>query len=215
MLTLGIHTAGAACDIAIVRDADVLATKTEAMLRGQDARLPILVAEACEDAAISLHDVDRYGVVTGPGSFTGVRVGVSFARGLALATARPCIGVTSLEACLPSGQQGSALVALPAQRRAPDITYWTQTFRSGSATGTAKELRLEALAELLLAHPHMVYGSADALVEHMKDLDVRSAEPTALRTAELAAIFEPERHKPSPTYVRAPDAALPGGRRLS
>jgi tRNA threonylcarbamoyladenosine biosynthesis protein TsaB len=214
MLTLGIHTAGAACDIAIVRNQEVLVSRAEAMMRGQDARLPILVAEACEDAAVNLHDFDRFGVVTGPGSFTGVRVGVSFARGLALATGKSCLGITSLEAALPKGQQGSALVALPAQRRTPDITYWTQTFRTGCATGDAKELRLEALADLLLAHPHMVYGSADALIEYVSGLEVRPAQPTALRAAELTAIFEPERHKPSPTYVRMPDAALPGGKRL-
>ena len=213
MLTLGIHTAGAACDVAIVHDDRVLAVCTESMVRGQDARLPMLVQAACDEAGVELSAFDRFGVVTGPGSFTGVRVGVSFARGLALATGKPCLGITSLEATLPKGQQGSAIVALPAQRRAPDITYWTQTFRSGSATGQPSEMRLEALSELIKAHPHMIYGSASELAEIISGLDVRSAEPSAARAAELAAVFAPDEHKPRPTYARAPDAALPSGAR--
>jgi len=182
------------------------------MARGQDVRLAGLVAEACAEAGVTLAQIDRFGVVTGPGSFTGVRVGVAFARGLALATGASCIGVTSLEAALPAGQQGSAIVVLPAQKRAPDITYWTQRFRSGLATGPAEEMALEALAALLDAHPHMVFGDAAGLQAVLPNLDSREATPTARRCAELAAMFDPGMHPPRPTYARAPDALLPGGK---
>lgn len=209
MLTLGIHTAMASCEIAIVRGAKILATRKETMRKGQDARLPGLVREACETAGVRLHDIERFGVVTGPGSFTGVRVGVAFARGLALATGAPCIGITSLEAALPEGQQGSAIVLLPAQRRAPDITYWSQRFRTGEAVASAEEIRLDALVELLEAHPHMVFGDAGALQDIMPGLEVRSAGPCAIRTAQLTQVFDPLLHPPRPVYARAPDAALP------
>lgn len=212
MIVLAIHTAGPACDVAIWHDGSVIAQVREAMLRGQDVRLPALVALVCDEAGIELSDISRFGVVTGPGSFTGVRVGVAFARGLALATGAPCLGITSLEAALPAGQQGSAIVILPAQRRAPDITYWTQRFRSDVATGPAEEMRLEDLAALLTAHPHMVYGDGAALIEAMPDVQVAPATPCAVRAAELAAISEPDAHPPRPTYARAPDALLPGGK---
>lgn len=212
MIVLAIHTAGPACEVALWRDGEVVAHLREAMLRGQDVRLPALVAEACNEVGIELSDTDRFGVVTGPGSFTGVRVGVAFARGLALATGAPCLGITSLEAALPKGQQGSAIVILPAQRRAPDITYWTQRFRSGVATGPAEEMRLEDLAALLTAHPQMVFGDGEALTKAMPDLQVAPATPCAERAAELAAIFEPDARPPRPTYARAPDALLPGGK---
>ncbi|WOR15594.1 tRNA (adenosine(37)-N6)-threonylcarbamoyltransferase complex dimerization subunit type 1 TsaB [Hyphomonas sp. FCG-A18] len=215
MLTLALHTAMAGCDVAIQRDGTVLANLSEAMRKGQDARLPGLVALACEQAGVTLEEVERFGVVTGPGSFTGVRVGVAFARGLALATGVPCVGVSSLEAALPDGQQGSAIVLLPAQKRPPDITYWAQTFRSGAATAPPEEMPLQAVADLLNAHPHMVFGNATALQEILPDLSVRVAQPSAARAAALTAVFDPASHPPRPSYARAPDAALPGGKSLA
>lgn len=215
MLTLGLHTAGPACDVAIVRDGVLLSRQHVEMTRGQDAQLPGLVAKACRDAGIALGDIERFGVVTGPGSFTGVRVGVAFARGLSLATGAPCIGVTSLEAALPVGQQGSAIVTFPAQKRQPDITYWMQLFRSGMATGEAAEISLEALMTLLREHPHMVYGEAGALTDAMPDQTVHAAAASAQRCAELAAVFDADAHPPRPSYARAPDALLPGGKAIA
>ncbi|MDJ0919841.1 MAG: tRNA (adenosine(37)-N6)-threonylcarbamoyltransferase complex dimerization subunit type 1 TsaB [Henriciella sp.] len=212
MLCLGLHTSGPACEVAIVEHGVVKAELAEAMTRGQDARLPGLVQQACDLAEIGLHDLQRIGVVTGPGSFTGVRVGVAFARGLALASNATCVGVTSLEAALPAGQQGSAIVILPAQRRAPDITYWSQTFRSGEATNPPTERSLEDLVNLLKARPHMVYGDGRVLQEALPDLIIHAAHPTARRAADLAAGLEPESHPPRPTYGRKPDALLPGGK---
>lgn len=182
------------------------------MLRGQDVRLPTIVDEVCRAAGVHLVDVDRFAVVTGPGSFTGVRVGVSFARGLALATGKPCVGVSSLEASLPAGQQGSALVLLPAQKRPPDITYWAQTFRSGAATNAPCEMRLEHILQTLSERPHQLYGSADALLEAAPHLKLVPQEPDAMRAAQVTQTLEPDLHPPIPTYARAPDAALPGGK---
>lgn len=209
MITLAFHTAAAACELALVRDGEVLCARKEAMQRGQDARLPGLTQALLAEAGLALDIVDRFAVVTGPGSFTGIRIGVAFARGLALATGKPCLGITTLEATLPAGQQGSAIVALPAQKRPPDITYWTQTFRSGSATDEARELTLAALAERLTSHPHMVYGEAEALQARLPGLIVHEAGPSAVRAAQLAATLDPDLHGARPTYARAPDAALP------
>lgn len=215
MLCLGLNTAGPACDIAIVEQDTVRAAINKPMTRGQDEKLPGLVHAACEEAGARLHDISRIGVVTGPGSFTGVRIGVAFARGLALSSRAQCLGITSLEAALPAGQQGSAIVVLPAQRRAPDITYWAQTFRTGAATSEALELPLDDLTNLLKARPHIVFGDADDLVQALSGLKVRAASPTAIRAAELAASFDVENHPPTPTYVRKPDALLPGGKSVS
>ena len=209
MIVLGFHTAGPACELALIRDGEPLAVRTEAMQRGQDARLPGLTQALLSDAGVALDEVDRFAVVTGPGSFTGIRVGVAFARGLALATEKTCLGITTLEAALPAGQQGSAIVVLPAQKRPPDITYWAQTFRSGTPTDAATEMSLSAIAELLTSHPHMVYGDADALRTEIPDLTVHAAQPTAVRAAQLAAELTPEDRPARPTYARAPDAALP------
>jgi len=211
MLVLGFHTAGPACDLALTRDGEVIGEIRETMMRGQDARLPDLTQSLLSEAGLDLQAVDRFAVITGPGSFTGIRVGVAFARGLALATGKPCLGVTSLEAALPAGQQGSAIVLQPAQKRPPDITFWTQTFRSGEATDAPREMTLEAVRDLLRSHPHMVYGEAVALQDGFVELTIHPATPSAARAAQLAATLDPERHSARPTYARAPDAALPGG----
>lgn len=212
MKILALNTAGPACDIALLDASTVLAERREAMARGQDARLPSLLRDVLETANLALSQIDRIAVVTGPGSFTGVRIGIAFAKGLALATKADLVGVTTLEASLPEGQQGSAIVLLPAQKRPPDITYWAQRFRSGEPTGPAEELALRQLKDLLVARPHLVFGSADALQEKMAGLPMTGAAPTAINAGRRAMRLDPERHPARATYGRAPDAALPGGK---
>ncbi len=209
MIVLGFHTAGPACELALVRDGALLGETKEPMQRGQDARLAGLTQRLMADSGLTLEQIDRFAVITGPGSFTGIRVGVAFARGLALATNKPCLGITTLEAALPAGQQGSAIVLLPAQKRAPDITYWAQKFRSGEATNIACEMSLLNLSDLLSVHPHMIYGDADALTAQHPDLIVHGAVPTAARAAHRAGDLDPELRSARPTYARLPDAALP------
>ncbi|MEL6860730.1 MAG: tRNA (adenosine(37)-N6)-threonylcarbamoyltransferase complex dimerization subunit type 1 TsaB [Pseudomonadota bacterium] len=209
MIILGIHTAGPACELALLRDGALVGERREEMMRGQDARLPEMTRDLLSHHAVEFEDIARFAVITGPGSFTGIRVGVAFARGLALASGGTAIGVTTLEAALPAGQQGSAIVALPAQKRPPDITFWTQTFRSGERTGDPIERPLEDLQALLSSHPHMVYGDPDALGPHLPSTSIHPATPSAARAAELAALFDPELNPPRPSYARAPDAALP------
>lgn len=209
MIVLGIHTAGPACELALVSDGNLVAEVREEMMRGQDARLPDLVTELLHKADLSVDEVDRFAAVTGPGSFTGIRVGVAFGRGLALATGKPCLGVTTLEAALPHGQQGSAIVALPAQKRPPDITFWTQTFRTGMPTGGAVELTRDDLKSLLHEHPHIVFGDAGAIAPHLPGISVHATTPTAARAAVYAIDLIPEERPARPTYARQPDAALP------
>ena len=206
MHVLAFYTSGPACEIALLDGSTLMETLRVPMRRGQDVQLPGLTKDVLAGGRLSLTDIDRFAVITGPGSFTGIRIGVAFARGLALACDKPCLGITSLEASLPAGQQGSALVVLPAQTRPPELTFWTQTFRSGSATAAPAELAPADIKALLQSHPHMVYGADLSASVELAGIASRPALPSAQRAAELASQLDPELHLPEPVYARAPDA---------
>ena len=78
MLVLGINTVADACEAALVRDGAVVAELSEPMNQGHDARLAPVVEKLMVDAGVAFADLDRVAIVVGPGSFTGVRVGVAF-----------------------------------------------------------------------------------------------------------------------------------------
>ena len=206
MRVLGLNTAWPGCDVSVLQDDATLAESVESMARGQDARVPGLVSEVCTEAGLTLQDIDRIAVITGPGSFTGIRVGVAFARGLALALKIPCLGISSLEAALPAGQTGSQMVLLQAQRRPPDITYWVQSFRNDMETTAPEEVALADLVHRLRAHPHQLFGEGDALVAAAPEFSVTATMPTSNRAARIALERDPETAPPRPAYVRAPDA---------
>lgn len=96
-LILAFDTSAAHCAAALL-SGDRLWLKTEAMEKGQAERLMPLIAELLAEAGMALADVGAVAVGTGPGNFTGVRISVAAARGLALGLGVPAIGVTRLEA---------------------------------------------------------------------------------------------------------------------
>ncbi len=125
MKTLGIDVCSGFCSVAIVGGDILLAMKHEPMTRGHAERLAPMVVEVLADASISAVDLDGIAVTTGPGSFTGARLGVSFARGLAMAVDVPAVGVSIFEALAPEGgglivldgKQGTFLVQRCSENR--------------------------------------------------------------------------------------------------
>lgn len=207
MKLLSINTAFPACDVAVLEHGRVLAHRREPMTRGQDARLAGICDELLNEARIGMPALDRIAVVTGPGSFTGVRVGVAFARGLALALNIPCIGVTSLEAAMPPGFRGPTLGALPAQVRPPELTYWTQKFDLGTAIQPPVELGLDDLVGDLNQQPIPLFGyGLEAITSEATDVVITPAEPSAITSGNAAIDMKPAAHPPVPVYARSPDA---------
>jgi len=187
MLILAINTAEAACDLAVLRDGLPVCERQETMARGQDGRLPVLVEDVLAEADATLADLDRIAIVTGPGSFTGIRIGVAFARGLALALNIPAIGITSLEAGLPPDMIGPARAGLAAQKRPPDQTWWTQELQQGLGVTEIVEVAQDSF--------------------DMRDIEI--ATPRALWAGQKAAALSPTDHPPSPAYARAPEIHKP------
>jgi len=210
MLTLAFHTAGPACELALTDRGVLRAEIRQSMQRGQDVHLPGLTRSLCEQAGCSLSQIDRFAVITGPGSFTGIRIGVAFARGLALALDKVCLGITSLEASQPEGFERPALILLPAQKRPPDKTFWVQAFHPDQAHTVPEEVRADGLRQLIDAGRYHLYGDYEAVQSICPDWTVCPAFPTARRAALLAEASNPHARSSQPVYVRAPDATRPG-----
>ena len=163
MTLLGFDTATTACSAALWAGAEVIAhRRIEAGGRHAEALVPML-CEVVADGGTTLAAVDRFAVTVGPGSFTGIRIGLAAARGLALALQRPLIGLSTLEvlaAGVPVDERdGSVLAALDAGRG----RLYAQLFdRSLRALSEPEALAAEALPELVAAakgSPLVVVGT--------------------------------------------------------
>ncbi|MBV2358743.1 tRNA (adenosine(37)-N6)-threonylcarbamoyltransferase complex dimerization subunit type 1 TsaB [Thalassococcus sp. CAU 1522] len=95
---LAFDTSGSYCAAAVLRDGETVVTAHEDMARGQAERLMPLLQNLMTDAGLQWSDLDRIGVGVGPGNFTGIRIAVSTARGLALGLGIPAIGVSTFDA---------------------------------------------------------------------------------------------------------------------
>lgn len=211
MLVLGLDTCLNACSVAVLDGERVLAHRSEAMARGHQERLAPMAQAVMADAGVAFPDLQRIGATVGPGSFTGLRVGVAFAKGLASALSIPAVGVGSLEA-LAAEASGLVAAAIDARR---DQLY-LQVFEDGEALMAPDVLPVGTaaarLAELGMGRALTLVGSgAPLLAEAAPGAQVLTPEGCdARKVARLAATrpLTPIR----PLYLRAPDAKLPGGR---
>jgi tRNA threonylcarbamoyladenosine biosynthesis protein TsaB len=203
---LALDTCLAACSVAVLDGDRIAASATEAMERGHQERLAPLAREVMEQAGLAFADLDRIAVTLGPGSFTGLRVGLAFAKGLGLALGRPVIGLGCLEVLAApfAGSPGRTLALLPGRGEA----ICRQVFEDGAALGEpgigpASDLdRLSPIARIV--------GSADLAGDALAGAERQpSAIPDIALVARLAV------HRPPaplvPLYLRPPDARLPGG----
>ncbi len=205
MLVLGINTVADVCEAALVDRARVVAHVCEPMTQGHDARLAPVVEQVMREAGVEFAKLDRVAVIVGPGSFTGVRVGVSFARAMALALDIPAVGVSSLEALDTLPQAGRVLGALAAKRRPPLRSWWVQRLVDGRGTEAPGEAEEGGVLELA-ASVDSVCGQAEGLPDLRAP--VLAGVPSAIAAAQFAARMPGENLPPArPIYVREPDAA--------
>ena len=97
MLLLSFDTSGNACSVALSEVGEILAEKNQAMTRGHAGALVPFIQEVLESAGKTYQDLEALAVTVGPGSFTGIRVGLATAKGLSVALKIPLVGFTSFE----------------------------------------------------------------------------------------------------------------------
>ena len=209
-MILALDTCLTACSVAILDGERVLAARSEAMPRGHQERLAPLVRELMAEAGIAFADLTRIGVTVGPGSFTGLRVGLAFAKGLAAALSIPCVGVSALEA-LAFGRAGFVVAVIDARRE----QVYVQLFGDGVALTAPDALAATTaaarIAEVYHGGPATLIGSgAPLLIQVLPGATVLTPEgPDPVAVARLAQRGPAPGRSPRPLYLRAPDAKLP------
>lgn len=211
MLVLGLDTCLNACSVAVVDGGRTLAHRREVMARGHQERLAPMAQAVMADAGLEFGRLERVGATVGPGSFTGLRVGVAFAKGLASALSIPAVGVGSLEAL---AAEAPGLVAAVIDARRDQI--YLQVFEDGVALMAPDVLPVGTaaarLVELAMGRKLTLVGSGAPLLADAAP-GARMITPEgcdARHVARLAAAKSPTPIRP--LYLRAPDAKLPGGR---
>jgi len=208
VLTLVLDTALNACAVAVSRDGHILAYASEPMQRGHQERLAPMAEAVARRSGVGFDALDRIGVTVGPGSFTGLRVGLAFAKALSLALDIPCVGVNSLEA-LAAGRAGFVAAAVAAKG---DQLY-LQVFLDGTALMAPDVLDIPVakarIAELWSGDaPATLVGSGAALLANV----LQSAVIDEAETGDICAIARLIEGRPSlaarprPLYLRPPDA---------
>ena len=213
MLVLAIDTALDACAAGILDtdDGRLIAQETLPMKRGHAEALMPLIARVIESAGIGFTALDRVASTAGPGSFTGLRVGLSAAN-------KPVVGVTTLAAF--------AAPVIGEDRKAPvisaiDARHDQVYFQAMSGDGAALiQPRVAPVAEALAASrfgaPHLVGNAARLLADRWPahappPVAVnQQAAPDIAWVAWLGAAVSPDAAPPRPYYLRAPDARPAG-----
>jgi tRNA threonylcarbamoyladenosine biosynthesis protein TsaB len=116
-LTLSVETATLAGSVAITRGRELLGVSSGDPTRSHSNTLILEIKELLDHTGLSLHEVELFAVASGPGSFTGLRIGIATTKALAETLAKPCIGVPTLEAiALAAGTSDATVTLLPAGR---------------------------------------------------------------------------------------------------
>jgi len=173
------------------------------MAKGQAERLMPLIAEVMAAGGAALPDLDAIGVGIGPGNFTGIRISVSAARGLALALDIPAVGVTILEA-LALDMPRPLLACLDARRE----HLYLQRFADG-ADRAPHLVACDDVADWALPGLTIIGDDAAALSARLGAAHAPRPPSPAPAIARIAALrrHEPDLPRPAPLYLRAADAA--------
>jgi tRNA threonylcarbamoyladenosine biosynthesis protein TsaB len=220
MLVLALDTALGACSAAVLDTASgrVLARRSEPMGRGHAERLVPLAAEVCNEAGIGAGDCRRFVATVGPGSFTGLRVAIAAARGMALAAGGDAVGIPTLAALsepyLAAAEPVAVLAAIDARH---DHVYASLTGHDRMLVAPPRYMPVAEAAALAASRPVALVGpGADAVLGVWP---VGASAPAVLDetgfpdiavVARLGAAADPATSPCRPLYLKAVDAKPQG-----
>ena len=219
---LAIEASGRACSVAVWADGAVAAQAREEMLRGQSERLAPMIAEVMAASGLAFASLQAVAVTLGPGGFTGVRIGLAAAEGVALAWRLPILGIGGFEllaAALPPEARGgrALLAAIDAKRPEVYVAAWD------AAGGKLLEPQLAAPAaladSLAQASPGPLLLAGDGAPQLLpalvaaglsaEDSGIAALEAPLLARLAAARPLPADRRPPQPLYLRPPDTTRP------
>jgi tRNA threonylcarbamoyl adenosine modification protein YeaZ len=224
MRLLAIDTALEACSAAVL-DLDrggIIASETLPLARGHAEAIMPLIARVMDLAEVEFAELDRIAVTTGPGSFTGLRVGIAAARGIALAADKPAIGLSTLAAFATPLIADDDTTCVVAAIDARHNHVYLQIFGTGGRTMVAPRIApvREAVRAAMASPARLVGSGANLLAAEWPSsalpplLVEQRAAPDIGWIARLGAAAEEGHAPPKPLYLRAPDAQPQDAARL-
>jgi tRNA threonylcarbamoyladenosine biosynthesis protein TsaB len=216
MLILAIDTALDACAAGVLdtEAGKLIAQESLGMKRGHAEALMPLIARVMKESGVAFASLDRVAVTTGPGSFTGLRVGLSAARGIALAANKPVVGLTTLTAyAAPVVSQNLEQPVISAIDARHDQVYFQVVSGNGGSLVRPRVAPIEeALDAARFGAPHLVGNAAQILADRWPaqapppfKVDAQAA-PEITWVAWLGAAVSPNTAPARPYYLRVPDA---------
>ncbi|MSO96898.1 MAG: tRNA (adenosine(37)-N6)-threonylcarbamoyltransferase complex dimerization subunit type 1 TsaB [Rhodospirillaceae bacterium] len=214
MIVLAFDTALGACSAGLWRDGTVLTQESVVMAQGQAEALMPMIERVMTAAELTYAELDRIAVSVGPGSFTGLRVGIATARGLAMAANKPAIGITTTHALadmVPAHERQHRRVLTVIDSKRGDV--FAQLFDThGAAHGEIVNVAYEVLPAMCGDGALIVVGdAAERTIAVLGAHAARSSTPNVCSIeslARLASTRSPDPAGPLPVYARAPDVTL-------
>ena len=214
---LALDSATSACSVAVLQNGEIKAHSYEEMSRGQAEALVPMIADTMSTAGLAFEDLDLIGVTVGPGAFTGVRIGLSTAQSLALASGKPLIGATTLETVLAAQGEAQAPVLVALDTKRTDI--YVQLFAAGGGALTAP-LALEAdqiSTAVSLNGISVVGDAADRALHALHESRITAKELTGPKLPDARWLARIVSHRVgadnpvpvAPLYLRPPDVGPP------
>jgi tRNA threonylcarbamoyladenosine biosynthesis protein TsaB len=211
MNLVAIDTALEACSVGVIAGAQRV-LRSEVVGRGHAERLMGMVDAAMAEAGLVWADVERIAVTVGPGSFTGLRVGIAAARGLALVTGAPAVGIGTLAVHAETARHEIGNTPILAVLAAGRGEIYGQSFAAdGTAEGPAQAAAPETFARRIAANTLIAGSGAAALASILGD-EARArtvheqSAPDIAALCRLALVTSPTGEAPRPLYLRPPDA---------
>lgn len=221
MLVLALDTATTACSVAVVSGDVLLAERNWVTDQSHSRHLMGMVSGVLQDGGLSLNDLDAFGVSRGPGSFTGLRIGIGAVKGLAYATGKPVAGVSSLEALAAQGETGGLVCSLLDARKGEVYSCLYRLHRRrpqpvGPERVSSLKTAVEGISEpcLLIGNGAQLHRKRlVSILEHPRFADnadnaVRASTVARLALRRLDRQERDDLFRFAPLYIRKSDAEL-------